>query len=121
MPISKKTSRPEDLRAILLKHSMTEARDCRFEWKADFGKMEMLLYVSFISPALLLDFLASLHQSDDRFDKTGITSAIQISNRFNIQLCVDHGADDVWYNLRVYKIETYNEKFDRLDIELSAI
>lgn len=91
------------------------------EWKADFGSMEIFLYVSFISPALLLDFLAALHGRDERFDKTGITTAIQISNRFNIKLCVAHGEDEVWYKLRVYKLESHNEKFDRLEIELTGI
>lgn len=91
------------------------------EWKADFGSMEIFLYVSSISPALLLDFLATVHRWDERFDKTGITTAIQISNRFNIQLCVTHGEDEVWYKLRVYKLESHSEKFDRLEVELTGI
>jgi hypothetical protein len=95
--------------------------DCMLEWKADFGSMEIFLYVSFISPALLLNFLAILHGRDERFDKAGLTSAIQISNRFNIKLCVTHGEDEVWYKLRVYKIESHSEKFDRLEIELTGI
>jgi hypothetical protein len=115
-----KTTRPNNLRAILLKHSMTDARDCRLEWSADFGKMAIFLYVPFISPALLLDFLFSLHRLDERFEKVGIKSAIAISNRFNINLCVEHGDEEAWYTLRVYKIESLNEKFDRMDIELTA-
>lgn len=121
MPITKQTTRPIELKKIMLKHSMADARDCLLEWRADFGSMELLLYVLFISPALLLDFLATLHGRDERFDKTGITSAIQISSRFNIKLCVAHGEDEAWYKLRVYKLESHNEKFDRLEIELTAI
>lgn len=82
---------------VVLKHSMSDAKDCPLKWHADFAKMEMQLYVPFISPSLLLDFLMTLPISDERFKKTAIMTALQISNRFNIQLCVTHEDGEAWY------------------------
>jgi len=113
--------RPNELNKVIIKHSMSEARDCSIEWKADFARMEILIYVSFISPALLLDFLMGMKRRDERFQKTGIVDALQISSLFNIKLCVAHDDGEVWYKLRVYKLCTLNEKLDRLEIELTAI
>lgn len=115
------TARPKDMSKAIVKHSMSEARDCTIEWKADFARMEILLYVSFISPVLLLDFLSGMARRDERFQKVGIVDALQISSRFNIKLCVAHGDDEIWYAIRVYKLRMLNEKFDRLEIEMSGI
>lgn len=103
---------------IILKHSMTDARDCTLDWEADFGKMEMTLYVTFISPGLLLNFLGSLPSRDDRFARIGIANALQISNRFNIKLFVAHNDSAVCYRLRVFLLQAASEKNDRLEIEL---
>lgn len=109
------------MNTVILKHSMSDARDCLLKWHADFAKMEMRLYVTFISPSLLLDFLMKTPMSDERFDQTGITTALQISNRFNIQLCVTHEDGEAWYKLKVFMSHALNEKNDRLEIELIPI
>lgn len=98
------TARPTDLSKAIVKHSMSEARDCTIEWKADFARMEILLYVSFISPVLLLDFLNGMARRDERFKKVGIVDVLQISSRFNIKLCVAHGDDDVWYAISLLNL-----------------
>lgn len=106
---------------VVLKHSMSDAKDCPLKWHADFAKMEMQLYVPFISPSLLLDFLMTLPISDERFKKTAIMTALQISNRFNIQLCVTHEDGEAWYKLKVFMSHALNEKNDRLEIELIPV
>lgn len=103
---------------ILLKHSMTDALDCTLDWEADFEKMKMVFFVTFISPELLLDFLMALPDRDGRFAKIGITNALQISNRFNIKLFVAHNDSEVCYRLRVFLLQAISEKNDRLEIEL---
>lgn len=103
---------------IILKHSMTDAHDCTLDWEADFEEMEMVLYVTLISPVLLLGFLSSLPSRDERFAKIGITNALQISNRFNIKLLVAHNDSAVCYRLRVFLLQAASEKNDRLEIEL---
>lgn len=77
---------------LTMKHTMTEARDCRIEWDADFDKMTLNLRVDFISPALLLDFLRILPLKDDRFAKAGIVGAVSISKHFNVFLELSTGA-----------------------------
>jgi hypothetical protein len=87
----------------------------------DFGKMEIRLYAAFISTALLIDCLWHIARHDERFQLTGISNPLHISNRFNISLCVEHGDGEVWYKLLVYRLHTGNEKLDRLEIELTGI
>jgi hypothetical protein len=103
---------------IILKHSMTDARDCTLDWEADFEKMEMVLYVTLISPGLILDFLSSLPSRDQRFARIGIANALQISNRFNIKLFVAHSGSKVCYRPRLFLLQAISEKNDRLEIEL---
>lgn len=69
-----------------MKHMMTDARDCLIKWDANFGKMIITLYVDFLSPALLVGFLESLHERDDRFAKTEIVGAFHICKRFDVRL-----------------------------------
>lgn len=109
---------PSDLRTVMLKHLMTEAKDCELSWKADFGKMEILLYVSIISPALLLDFLTMLPKRDERFQLAGIMDAIQISARFNIQLVMQSDGNDVRYSVRIFKVQNNDRSIYRYGIEL---
>lgn len=80
--------------------------------------MEMVSWVTFISPELLLNFLSSLPCRDERFAMIGITNALQISNRFNIKLFVAHNGSEVCYRLRVFLLQSTSEKNDRLAIEL---
>lgn len=89
------------------------------EWKADFATMEILLNVPFNSPALLLDFIVTLKNTDERFQKAGIVDALQISRRFNIKVGVANGNDKIWYKLVVYKLCAPLEIYDRFDIELT--
>jgi len=114
-------TKPDDLRRVVLKHQMTEGKDCVLEWKADFGKMELLLYVTFISPALLLDYMRQLPNRDERFQKTKITTPLQIGARFKIRLCVSGEGADVWYAVRLYQLEMPGEKHNRLEMELTPI
>ena len=107
-----------DLRRILLKHSMSDGRDCALEWGVDFSKMQIQLYAPFISPSLLLDFICRLPHLDERFTQTEITNPIQIAARFQIRLNVSHGDSSVWFSLNVFKLQTHSEKLDRLEIEL---
>jgi hypothetical protein len=111
-------SSPAEIRRILLKHSMSDGRDCALEWTVDFSKMMILLYAPFISPSLLLDFIYRLPHLDERFTQTEITNPIQIASRFQIRLNVTHGESCVWYALNVFKLQTHSEKLDRLEIEL---
>jgi len=89
-----------DARKIILKHSMTDAKDCRLEWDADFGKMIFTMRVDFISPYLLLHFFHFMHQHDDRFAKTGIIGALAITERFDVRLVLPSGTE---YKLRAYE------------------
>lgn len=118
MQIRPSTPRPADLRTILLKHSMTEARDCELSWKADFGTMELSLYANFVSPVLLLDFLAMLPRRDERFQHAGIVDAIQISARFDIKLILQSDGQDVCYWMRVFRIQTSPSREPRFGLEL---
>ena len=121
---SDKTTRPKDLKTVLVKSMISKARDCPVEWKADFARMEMLLYVPFISPALLLDFIWKLPGMDERFQKTGIVDPVHICSRFSVKLCVAHGDCDAWYKLWVYKMWSVDNKIVQLgqwDIELTAL
>lgn len=97
----------------MLKHSMTDAQDCELSWKADFGKMEILLYAQIISPVLLLDFLMMLPRRDERFQQAGITNVAQISSRFSITLIMQSDIYDVYYDVRLFK----SQNNDRFEIE----
>ncbi len=108
-------------RTIILKHSMADGNDCRLEWRADFARMQIQLYASIISPALLLDFLAKLPHLDERFQQTGIKGPMDIASRFRVYLHVTHCEGGVWYSLRVYKLHALDSKFDRPEIELAAL
>lgn len=112
--------RPNGQRRILFKHSLSEGRDCPIGWAVDFGKMEIQLYVPFISPALIIDCLWHMSRHDERFQLTNIPNPLQMSRRFNIFLCVEHGDSEVRYKLVVYKLHA-SDGIDRLEIELSGI
>lgn len=75
------------MNAVTMKHTMADARDCRIDWDVDFEKMEMIMHVGFISPALLLDFLSSRHHHDDRFKKADIVGPVEICKSFNV--CIE--------------------------------
>lgn len=83
-----------------VKHTMTDARDCDFKWNTDFAKMTLVIRANFISPALLLHFLWSLPQDDERFEITGIVGAINITNRFNVRLELPGGTA---FKIRAYQ------------------
>lgn len=110
-----------DLRKTIYKHFLGDGRDCTMEWMVDFGRMEILLNAPFISPSLLLDCLRHIARADDRFEQTGISNPLAISNRFTIKLAVKHGDAEVWYNMRVYKLSGVSEEQDRLEIELDGV
>lgn len=79
---------------ILMKHQFTDARDVCIEWCADFGKMTLDLKIEhqpIVSPFLMLDFLASLPNHDDRFGKTGITDPLQITSEFVVTMSLVTG------------------------------
>ena len=118
MQILPSIPRPSGLRTVMLKHSMTDAQDCELSWKADFGKMEILLYVSMISPVLLLDFLAMLPKRDERFQQTRIMDVTQISARFKIKLVIQCNGKDVCYNVRCFKIQGGDHHNYRHGVEL---
>jgi hypothetical protein len=86
-------------RRIRLKHTMTDANDCELLWDVDFAKMILTMRANFISPYLLLSFLNGLHHCDDRFGKTKIISAVQITNRFDVRLELPSGA--------IFKLHAY--------------
>lgn len=108
------------MRKVLFKHSLSEGRDSSIEWMADFGKMEIRIYVSFISTVMLIDCLSHMARHDERFQLARIIDPLNMSKRFNIMLCVDHGNSEVWYKLVAYKFHTGNEGLDRLEIELTG-
>ena len=72
--------------SIVMKHTATDAHNCEIKWEADFGKMKLTLQAGFISPLLLQDFLWQLPHKDDRFVRTGIVGAVQITKRFDTRL-----------------------------------
>lgn len=114
------SERIDGLTASYLKHMAGEGRDCRIEWKADFSKMQILIYAPFISPALLLDFLWKLPHIDERFEKTGINDVLQVTTRFKIRLCIDHGGQERCYAMKVYQFNTH-QRSPNLEIELTPI
>jgi len=77
--------------SIVMKHTATDAHNCEIEWNADFGKMQLTLQAGFISPLLLQDFLWQLPHRDDRFVRTGIIGAVQITTRFDVRLELTSG------------------------------
>lgn len=105
-----------DFRTIILKHSFTEARDCRLSWRVDFGKMQIALLADFISPALILDFISSL-RDDERFQKTGLTHPLKIGSAFRITLTVSDSA----YLVQVYLLRFASENLDRLELEFIPV
>jgi hypothetical protein len=118
MQILPSTPRPADLRTVLLKHSMTEARDCELSWRVDFGAMEILLYAPIISPVLLLDFLTVLPRRDERFQQTGIVDAAQISTRFSIKLIVQSDGQDICFSVRIFRLRNGFGKETHYGLEL---
>lgn len=82
-----------------MKHMLTDARDCTINWEIDYGKIELLIKVEFLSPALILDFLATLHHREEALQKIGIAGAMQVTRRFVTALeCAG-----TKYRLRVYE------------------
>ncbi|HZW24896.1 MAG TPA: hypothetical protein VFF26_05375 [Gallionella sp.] len=77
--------------SIVMKHTATDAHNCEIEWNADFGKMKLTLQAGFVSPRLLHDFLWQLPHKDDRFVRTGIIGAVQITKRFDTRLELPSG------------------------------
>ncbi len=77
--------------SIVMKHTATDAHNCEIEWNADFGKMQLTLQAGFISPMLLQDFLWQLPHKDDRFVRTGIIGAVQITKRFDTRIELPSG------------------------------
>ncbi|HEX5364712.1 MAG TPA: hypothetical protein VFW59_10630 [Gallionella sp.] len=53
--------------------------------------MTLALQAGFISPALLLEFMWQLPHRDDRFVRTGIVGAVQITKRFKVRLELPSG------------------------------
>jgi hypothetical protein len=103
------TEHPNGLHSTLFKHSLSEWRDCFIEWAVDFGKMEIQLHASFISPALITECLWHMSRHDARFRLTSISNPLQMNRRFNISLCVDHGDCEVRYKLMVYNFMSATE------------
>jgi len=85
--------------SIVMKHTATDAHNCEIEWNADFAKMKLTLQAGFISPRLLHDFLWQLPHQDDRFVRTGIVGAVQITKRFDVRLELPSGT--------MFKIHAY--------------
>lgn len=85
--------------SIVMKHTATDAHNCEIEWNADFAKMKLTLQAGFISPRLLHDFLWQLPHKDDRFVRTGIVGAVQITKRFNTRIELPSGT--------MFKIHAY--------------
>ena len=101
---------------MTLKHTMTEARDCVLQWNADFAKMTLTLRADFISPLLLLYFLWSLNEADERFEKTKIIGAIAITSRFTVRLELPSGTA---FRLRAYQPFSISEtRKEPLELEL---
>lgn len=86
--------------SIVMKQTATGAHNCEFEWNADFAKMKLTIQAGFISPMLLHDFLWQLPHRDDRFVRTGIIGAVQITDRFDTRLELPSGA--------VFRIRAYH-------------
>lgn len=87
------------MRNIYLKHMGTDARDCKCDWEIDFGKMSLHFKVDFLSPSLILGFIAGLHQHEEQLSTVGITGTIAITSRFKTTVDVD----GVTYQIRAYK------------------
>jgi hypothetical protein len=77
--------------SVVMKHTATDAHNCEIEWNADFATMKLTLQAGFISPMLLQDFLWQLPHKDDRFVRTGIIGAVQITQRFDVRLELTSG------------------------------
>jgi hypothetical protein len=88
-----------EFKQILLKHMAADGRDMLISWRADFGRMTLDITAenNSISVCLLICFLDSLHQTDDRFEKTKIIGALKITRQFNVVLRLKSGAAfSVW-------------------------
>ena len=106
---------------VRIKHAMTDAKDCEIRWNADFAKMTLTIRADFISPMLLLTFLYGLEhdEEDERFAKTKIVGAIEITSRFTVRLELPSGTA---FRLRAYQpfsiSETRNEPLELEIFEL---
>lgn len=117
-------SNPEQnqlVREVRMKRMMSDRRDCVIKWQADFSTMVLSLHVDFLAPALLVDFLARLPHSDDRFQRTGITDVIQICDRFTVVVRVMHGKKESCYRLRLYRPEMTNDPRAQLEAEFTPM
>lgn len=89
--------------SVIMKHTATDAHNCEIEWDADFARMKLTLQAGFISPMLLHDFLWQLPHKDDRFVRTGIIGAVQITGRFDTRLELPSGTV---FRIRAYQPAT---------------
>lgn len=103
---------------VLLKHTMADGRDCWLTWKSDFSKMELLLHVDFLSPALLVDFLEGLPRRDERFGAAFNLDLVKMSKSFNIRVIVTNEGRQVSYKLNAYRRGLPNETTGRTEIDL---
>ncbi len=86
--------------SIVMKQTAADAHNCEIEWSADFARMKLTLRAGFISPMLLHDFLWQLPHRDDRFVRTGIVGAVQITARFDTRIELPSG---VTFRIRAYQ------------------
>lgn len=108
------------LKTVLMKQMLSDRRDCRITWGVDFASMDLLVHVDFISPALLIQFLARLSHDDERFHKTGIIDVVQICHRFTVKVYVSHGEKEVCYRLKAYRPDMPGYSRADIEIELTA-
>lgn len=85
---------------IVMKHAAADAHNCEIEWDADFARMSLTLKAGFVSPMLLHDFLWQLPHRDDRFVRTGIIGAVQITTRFDTRIELPSGTA---FKIRAYQ------------------
>lgn len=99
---------------IYVKHSFTDAKDCEFDWEINFAKMTLDIRADFISPALLLSLLESLHSFEANLQRVFITGALAITRRFKVRLEVNK----IRYEIRAY---TPGLKPDCVEFELLPV
>jgi hypothetical protein len=89
-----RTSRPNDLRAILIDLG---GREFPIQWRADFEEKQLLIVTQYLSPMVLIELFVALPAADDRFAAAGIFRAAQINDHFITTICFEYKKLERWF------------------------
>lgn len=109
----------ENAARMIVKHMAAGGHDMAVNWRADFRKMKLDITVEhgLISTSLLKSFLDGIHQRDDRFEKTKIIGALQITSEFKVTLSLN---PTLKFDVRAYQPEYPDNAGVELDLVLQV-